>query len=122
MNFDINGFGRRLKHYRILNHMTQEALAEQVETATSSISHLENGTHTPSLKTLIKLCNVLNIGVDDLLADSLPIRNSYLDKDIEELLSDCKPSEKQIIKDIIITTKKAIRANKYLLAAFFVCK
>ena len=112
MNFDINGFGRRLKHYRILNHMTQEALAEQVETATSSISHLENGTHTPSLKTLIKLCNVLNIGVDDLLADSLPIRNSYLDKDIEELLSDCKPSEKQIIKDIIITTKKAIRANK----------
>lgn len=112
MVFDAAGFGTRLKHHRIKNHLTQDDLAEKIDTATSSISHLENGTHSPSLKTLIKLCNALNIGVDDLLADSLPVRESYLDKDIADLLADCNASEKQIIKDIIITTKKSIRENK----------
>ncbi|MBQ9471843.1 MAG: helix-turn-helix transcriptional regulator, partial [Ruminococcus sp.] len=75
-------------------------------------SHLENGTHTPSLKTLIKLCNALDIGVDDLLADSLPVKSAHLDHDIAELLSDCTPSEKQMLKDIIITTKKTLRTHK----------
>ena len=112
MIFDEQGFGRRLKEYRLKNHLTQEALAEKIDTATSSISHLENGTHTPSLKTLIKLCNALNIGVDDLLADSLPVRSVHLDSDIADLLSDCSPSEKQILKDIIITTKKTLRTHK----------
>ena len=73
--------------------------------------HLENGTHQPSLKTLISLCGALGIGVDDLLADSLPVRSLHLDRDIAELLTDCSPSEKQIIKDIILTTKKTLRTN-----------
>ena len=92
--------------------MTQEELAESIDTATSSISHLENGTHNPSLKTLINLCEVLNIGVDDLLADSLPVESAHLDTDISELLADCTPKEKQIIKDIVIATKKTLRINK----------
>lgn len=112
MVFDAGGFGQRLRQYRIRNHMTQDDLAEKIDTATSSISHLENGTHSPSLKTLIKLCNTLGIGVDDLLADSLPVRDSYLERDIAELLSDCNPNEKRIIKDIIITTKKTLREHK----------
>lgn len=112
MVFDADGFGWRLKQYRIRNHMTQDDLAEKIDTVTSSISHLENGTHSPSLKTLIKLCNALGIGVDDLLADSLPVRDSYLDRDIAELLADCNAKEKQIIKDIIITTKKTLREHK----------
>ena len=109
MNFDARGFGKRLKHIRMSHHLTQEELAEQIDTATSSISHLENGTHSPSLKTLIHLCNALDIGVDDLLADSLPVKSIHLDQDIAELLSDCTTSEKQIVKEIIISTKNALR-------------
>ena len=112
MLFDEHGFGERLRQLRLKNRLTQEALAEKIDTATSSISHLENGTHTPSLKTLIKLCNALDIGVDDLLADSLPVKSAHLDHDIAELLSDCTPSEKQMLKDIIITTKKTLRTHK----------
>ena len=112
MQFDEQGFGRRLRQFRVKNHLTQEALAERIDTATSSVSHLENGTHMPSLRTLIKLCNVLNIGVDDLLADSLPVKSAHLDSDIAELLEDCTPSEKQIFKEIIITTKKTLRTHQ----------
>ena len=111
MTFDAKSFGERLKQFRIKNHLTQDELAEKIDTATSSVSHLENGTHSPSLKTLIKLCKALNTGVDDLLADSLPVRGQYLDHDIAELLSDCTPNEKRILRDIIATAKKTLREN-----------
>ncbi|MCR5398491.1 MAG: helix-turn-helix domain-containing protein [Lachnospiraceae bacterium] len=109
MEFDAEGFGMRLKQHRIRNHLTQKALAELINTNTSSISHLENGTHSPSLNTLIKLCSVLEIGVDDLLADSLPNRDVFLDMDISKLLSNCTEFEKQVIRDVIIALKKSLK-------------
>lgn len=107
--FDAADFGKRLKDFRIKNHMTQEQLADKIGTVTSSISHLENGTHAPSLNTLLRLCNVFGIGVDELLSDSLPVKSNYLDKDIAELISDCTPLEKQMIKEIISVTLSTLR-------------
>ncbi len=111
MVFDADGFGKRLKMHRVNRHLTQAALAELIDTETSSISHLETGTHSPSLNTLIKLCNALDIGVDDLLADSLPNRSTFLDMDIAKLLENCNNHEKQIIRDVIIALKKSMRSN-----------
>lgn len=107
--FDAAGFGQRLRKYRISSHMTQEQLAEKIGTVTSSISHLENGSHAPSLNTLIRLCNVFGIGVDALLADSLPVKSDYLDRDIADLMSDCTPLEKTMIRDIIRVTLETLR-------------
>lgn len=107
--YDAAGFGRRLKEHRIKNHMTQEQLAEKIGTATSSISHLENGSHAPSLNTLLQLCKVFHIGVDELLCDSLPVKSDYLDKDIADLITGCTPLEKQMIKDIIRVTLSTLR-------------
>lgn len=107
--FDSAAFGRRLKAIRKKSGLTQEQLAGRIGTVTSSVSHLENGTHAPSLHTLLKLCDVFNIGVDELLADSLPVKSAYLDKDIAELLADCSPEEKQMIKEIITVTLKTLR-------------
>lgn len=107
--FDAAAFGRRLKKLRIKNNMTQEQLAEKIGTVTSSVSHLENGTHAPSLNTLLSLCKVFGTGVDELLSDSLPVKSAYLDKDIAELIEDCTPLEKQMIKEIIQVTLSALR-------------
>ena len=87
-------------------------LAELIDTAPSSISHLENGTHSPSLETLLKLASALNIGIDDMLCDSLPVAENHLDQDIADLFADCSLQEKQILRDIIITTKKTLREHK----------
>ncbi|MCR4755303.1 MAG: helix-turn-helix domain-containing protein [Lachnospiraceae bacterium] len=111
MLFDAEGFGKRLRQHRVKNHLTQAALAELIDTETSSISHLENGTHSPSLNTLIKLCNVLEIGVDDLLADSLPNRDIFLDMDIAKQLENCTAHEKQVIRDVIAVLKKSMRTK-----------
>lgn len=111
MKFDSEGFGRRLKEHRIKNHLSQEELSEKIDAVPSSVSHLENGTHAPSLKTLIKLCTALDIGVDALLCDSLPVTGLYLDKDIASLLADCTKREKQILKDILVVTKQTLRKH-----------
>ncbi len=110
--FNSRDFGRRLKAYRQKNHLSQMDLAELIGIAPASVSHLENGTHAPSLETLLKLASTLNIGVDDMLCDSLPVASNHLEKDIAELLSDCSLKEKQIIKDIILTTKKTLREHR----------
>lgn len=110
--FNSREFGRRLKSFRQKKHLSQMELAELIDTAPSSISHLENGTHAPSLGTLLKLASVLNIGIDDMLCDSLPVAENHLEKDISELLSDCSLQEKLIIRDIILTTKKTLREHK----------
>ena len=113
MQFDKSGFGRRLKEYRKKKGWTQEQLAEVMNTTPGSVSHLENGTHSPSLNMLISLCEALGIGVDALLADSLPsVKGDYLDADLAGLFSDCTTLEKEIIKEIVITTKKALREHK----------
>lgn len=101
--------GARLKRYRQKAHLTQEQLAEKIDVATSTIAHAESGTSKPSLPLLLKAANALNITLDQLVCDSLPVAEAYLEKDIADLLSDCSLTEKQVIRDIIIATKETFR-------------
>lgn len=55
MAFDAGGFGQRLRQYRIKNHLTQDELAERIDTATSSISHSENSPYRYSSSFVISL-------------------------------------------------------------------
>jgi len=111
MEFDAEGFGRRLRLQRMRVHLTQEQLAAKVGIATNSYGALESGSHRPSLNTLIKLCSVLDIGVDELLADSLPVADVYLDKDIADILADCTAEEKRTMAEGLSFLKKVIRNN-----------
>lgn len=111
-DLDYKALGERIKKYRIRKHYTQEKLAELADCAVSSVSHAERGTSQPSLPLLIRFCNILDITVDQLLCDSLPIARNSLEKDIEELLDGCSPQELKIIRDIIAVTKKTLRENK----------
>ncbi len=104
--------GKRLKKYRQQKCLTQENLAERAGCAVSSVSHAERGTSQPSLQLLIRFCNILEITVDQLLCDSLPIVSSALEADIAELLQDCNPQELKIMRDILSVTRKTLKENK----------
>ena len=111
MTNDINytQLGRRIKQYRAKAKLTQESLADLIDVATSTIAHAEAGTSKPSLPLLIKIANALNVTLDQLICDSLPVADTYIEKDIADVLSDCNTKEKQIIRDIIIVTKETMR-------------
>ena len=65
-------FGQRLREIRRRRDLEQAVLAEIARVPTSSISHFERGKHKPSLDTLIRLADGLDVSIDYLVgrADS----------------------------------------------------
>lgn len=110
MELDYDKLGQRIRKYRIAAHLTQEQLAEEVDVVPSSISRIETNTNSCSLSLLIKIATALNVGIDALICDSLPpVKDLYLRKDFESLLSDCTPKELNLLFRVLEVTKKALR-------------
>ena len=59
-------FGSRLKEIRKAQGLTQEALAEKVDLSPQYLSRLEAGHQSPSLETVARLADVLDLELGDL--------------------------------------------------------
>src|SRR5690625_1556941 len=68
-----------IKFFREQNGWTQEELASKIIGSRSTIAKWENNTGTPDIESLIKLCEIFNITLDQLVG-----RHSYK----EDLLRD----------------------------------
>ncbi|MCM1010831.1 MAG: helix-turn-helix domain-containing protein [Fusobacterium sp.] len=53
--------GKRIKELRKSAHLTQEKLAEMIGIETSSLSGIESGRHFPSMITIEKIANILDL-------------------------------------------------------------
>lgn len=56
-----------LRSLRLKRHMSLHDLAKESHVAKSTISKIENGVLTPSIRVLCKLCNALDVDIDDML-------------------------------------------------------
>ena len=111
--FNADRFGEKLKKYRLKKHLSQMELAEKIDLQTSSVSHLENGTHSPSLETLLRLSLVLEVGIDEMLYDSLPaVKEHHLDQDLQNLFIGCSPEEKELLLRILQTVKQTLKERR----------
>ncbi|MBN6886153.1 transcriptional regulator with XRE-family HTH domain [Cytobacillus horneckiae] len=117
---------QRLKEIRKQRGLTQEALAQKVNTKKTTISNYETGYSTPSNEMLVDLAQILNTSVDYLLgiSDNENYNNSTnISLSPEEikvfeefkkypmLFNDIKANPEKKIKEIIILEK----AKKLLL-------
>ena len=59
--------GSRIYEFRKANNMSQEALAEQLEVSRQSVSKWETDTATPELDKLLKMCDIFEISLDELV-------------------------------------------------------
>ncbi len=67
----INDIARNnIKRYRKLRRMTQKALAEALDVTHSSVSAWEIGKNSIDIGRLCQICNVLDVGLQDVLSDS----------------------------------------------------
>ena len=57
---DKKEFGKKIKLARVECDLTQDLLAQKINTKQKNISRYETGASMPSLETLIKMANVLN--------------------------------------------------------------
>ena len=60
-------FGLRLQRLRELRNLTQAELGRRAVMAAASVSHFETGQRMPSLESLVKLADALEVSADVLL-------------------------------------------------------
>jgi transcriptional regulator with XRE-family HTH domain len=61
-----NRFGKRLRKLRRNMDLTQEQLADKVGVSLNFIGQMERGENAPSLETVQKIAEVLNVDVSEL--------------------------------------------------------
>lgn len=109
MEIDYCAIGNRIRKYRLERDLSQEAVSEQADLTPAHYSHIERGHTKPSLPTLIRIANVFDVSIDDLLCDNLSKSTHVRVKEINELLADCSNVEIKALVEVLATTKKALR-------------
>ena len=66
-NLYLNTLGSNIKKVRKERNLSQEALSEKTYVAQSTLSYLEKGVRSPTVDTLLAICNGLSISLLDLL-------------------------------------------------------
>ncbi|MSP91676.1 MAG: XRE family transcriptional regulator [Myxococcales bacterium] len=59
--------GSRLRAIRLSLHWTQDQLSERIGVTSEAYARIERGLSLPSFPTLMRLCDMLNVGPDTLL-------------------------------------------------------
>lgn len=67
---DYVALGIRVKNKRLENNMTQEQLAEAVDISAVYVGQIERGDRHMTIDTLVKIANVLQVSIEELLKDS----------------------------------------------------
>ena len=109
MELDYTAIGRRIRKYRQEYGLSQEMVSERANLTPAHYSHIERGHTKPSLPTLIRIANVFDVSIDDLLCDNLNKSAHVRVKDINELLSDCSNTEIKALVEVLAAAKKALR-------------
>ena len=109
MNVNYKQVGARIRDRRKLMGYTQEAIAEIVDLSASFVSHIECGRKKASLDTLVRISAALNVTVDWLLSGTSTVGTSAFLPEIQKLMDDCLPYERQIIFDIAAAAKQSLK-------------
>ena len=97
MNYEL--LGQRIRKYRRQKKYTLEQLAERLDVSTTFIGQIERATGKPSLETLVKIANALEVSTDELLFDGLGEKaaESHFLKKVQELTAAFTQREKNIV-------------------------
>lgn len=104
----LSNFGLTLKELRHSRGFTQEQLANLLNVTPSSITMYEAGARNPSIKILLKLSNIFDISIDELInvfpKQYTNINEAFLGISAEEFNS-LTNEQKQSIRDFIAFIK-----------------
>jgi len=74
----FQNLGARIRTCRLQKNLTQAELAKLMGMCPSMIGHAERGSREISVKTLVALCNALDVSPAYLLKDSLKTHDKHL--------------------------------------------
>lgn len=109
MELSYQAIGRRIKKIRDARGMTQDDLAFRCGLSTQHISNIERAHTKLSLPALVKISNVLEVTVDELLCDSMYKAKHILRDDFSRLLEDSTEQEAKAMLETLVALKAALR-------------
>ena len=100
---DSNPISQNIKKYRLLNRMTQEKLAEQLDLDTQYYAQLERGERNFTIEKLIRLCSIFQIGIEDIVEIERTEKqdNSGIRGEIAARLEDLSPTQLRLVEKFI---------------------
>ena len=69
--------GKRIKLIRKENNMTQKELALKIDVSPPTVTKYENGQLEPNLNILVKISQLFNISIDDLLEINISAKDNF---------------------------------------------
>ena len=98
---DQVALGKRIKAARERVGMTQEDLAAAVDYSVDHVSVVERGVKPPKLEKLVAIANVLNVGTDELLQDSLNAETMLRATELSERLKTLSPDGQRKVMNVL---------------------
>ncbi len=114
MQLNFDDIGEKIRKERKKRGITQESLSEMADISTQHLSRIERNVRKPSLETVHRIASALGVEPEYLTGECEIIQPDYLEE-LERLWEDCSDYEKNVIGEILISTKKSIRKNLPLL-------
>lgn len=101
MNLDFSNIGKRLQETRIQNQISQKYMAEYLNISIPYIRNLENGKINIELEKFLKICDFLNISIQDVLNEKNQNTVKYMDKELYELIMKCNLEKQKLICSMV---------------------
>jgi transcriptional regulator with XRE-family HTH domain len=97
--------GEKIKFFREKQlEVSQEELADRAKVHVTHLSRLENGTRLPTIETLIKICDALNVSVSEILpGEKKKPSADAITEEILRLIANRSLEEKRIILRLLKT-------------------
>lgn len=105
-NSDNIIYGNSIRNLRIKNHLTQEQVAQITGFDTKYISQLETGRYMGTIKTMLKICEALNVTPNDILHDF--IEDSAINNDWNTFSSDFLKLSNKDKKNVLALIKSML--------------
>ncbi len=103
---DFRIVGNKIQKYRLENNLTQDELADLIDSSQTYLSEVEADKHRLFFDTVVAIAQALKISVDKLIAD---FEDSNNESTLQEILNDIRgmsPKQLELLQDNINTLKK----------------
>jgi len=98
--------GKRIRHIRKINKITQEQLAEMINVSVPYISNIENGKVNVGAEVIIRLAQALQVSADILLCLEITERDTKYTETFSRLTKQCASEDtEQLLKIMSIIIK-----------------
>ena len=109
---DLSSVGKNICKYRQKRKMTQEELAERAGCSNNYMGALERGEKRPSLTTLIRIANALEVSTDLLLAEVVSVGYAVKESLLSERLAEIAPEDRKEIYEVVDVMLKYAKPAK----------